>query len=111
MSTEYEVEFHAGDAFPIKFDYAINDVPIEELEIDEIEFCFGTHRFLKSTGDIYLDDETGKYVMWLTQEATWGEYGGGGIGEWTVRFRIGNNVVADDVQEVRVGRGLSMEVI
>lgn len=108
MSEEYMVEFNEGDAFLVTLDYTINDIPVEELSLDEIEFSIGNHKFLLSAGDIYIDSDTGKYVLLITQESTMELFG---IAEWMVRFRLGDEVVSDDVQDIKVGRGLSSEVI
>lgn len=52
-----------GDTLPIVLDYTINGTPIEEWDLDEIEFTLGSRQFLLSKGDITQDPTTGKYQL------------------------------------------------
>lgn len=99
---------NAGDTVNITLDYTIDGTPIEELELDEIEFSFCKKSYLLSAGDIAKDEVTGKYNVTVGQDATLGEHG---IGEYQVRFKVDGAVVSDKPQDITIGRSLSSEVI
>lgn len=99
---------NAGDTVNITLDYTIDGTPIEEMELEEIEFRFCKKTYLLSAGDIVLDAESGKYSVVVGQDATLGEHG---IGEYQIRFKVDGTVVSDTPHDITIGRSLSKEVI
>lgn len=97
-----------GDTLQIILDYMIDGTPIEEMDLDEIEFTIGAKSFKLTDDDITVDEGTGKYVLQLDQEDT---FSLGGTADYQVRFRKGEKVTSTDIAEIKFGRSLSTEVI
>lgn len=98
-----------GDALPIILDYTVNDVPLEEYGVDEIEVYFGDNRYLLSKGEITIDEETGKYCFFLSQLQSFrlpNMYA-----EYQVRIKKGNEVASMNIDKVYIGRSISREEI
>lgn len=99
---------HRGDAFVLELQYVINGTPIEEYELDDIEFCIGSNTFLLSNGDIERDPETNKYFVFLDQEDT---FKFNDIETYQIRIKKDNNVVAEDIKRIPVAQSKSRKVI
>ena len=97
-----------GDTYYIQLDYTVNDVPLEEAELDEIEFYFGNNRFLLSEGDITLDQETGKYVVFIEQDPS---FKLDDKTEYQIRVRKGNIVSSPKIDKEKIGEAISRKVI
>lgn len=99
---------NSGDTVNITLDYTIDGTPIENMELEEIEFSFCKKTYLLSAGDIVIDESSGKYTAFVGQDATLGEFG---IGEYQVRFKVDGDVISDKPHDIKIGRSLSSEVI
>lgn len=97
-----------GDTLKILLDYTINGAPIEDMDLDEIEFTIGSRSFTMTDGDIAQDQETGKYSIILSQAATLSL---GKTAAFQVRFKKGDEVTSTQIDTIRLGRSLSKEII
>lgn len=97
-----------GDTLPIILDYTINGIPIEEWDLDEIEFTLGSRQFLLSKGDIALDPTTGKYQLVIGQATALKL---GGATRYHVRFKKDGEVTSSDIGTMKIGASLSTSVI
>lgn len=97
-----------GDTYPIILDYTVNDVPLEDAELDEIEFYYGDNRYLLSTGDITLDEETGKYTVFVDQVQS---FGLDDRTQYQIRVRKGVIVSSPKIDKIKIGEAISREVI
>ena len=108
------MNMNAGDTLTVVLDYQINDTPIEQMDnIEEIEFMFNDSQYLLSTGGVYLDSETSKYVVDINQDASIGldSVCQRQTSEMQVRFKIDGEVISDDIYKIHVGRTLSKNII
>ena len=97
-----------GDTLPIVLDYTINGIPIEEWDLDEIEFMLGSRQFLLSKGDITQDPETGKYQLIIGQETSLQI---GGSTRYQIRFKKDGEVTSSDIDIIKIGASLSSNQI
>lgn len=97
-----------GDTLPIILDYTINGIPIEEWDLDEIEFTFGSRQFLMTHGDITQDPITGKYQLVIGQAASLTL---GGSTKYHVRFKKDGEVTSSDIGIFKIGASLSSNQI
>lgn len=99
---------NSGDTLKILLDYTINGTPIEDMDLDEIEFTIGSRSLTMTDGDIAQDQETGKYCLVLTQAIT---FALGKVATFQVRFKKDGEVTSTDGETIRIGRSLSKEII
>ena len=97
-----------GDTYYISLDYTVNGVPLEEAELDEIEFYYGTNRFLLSKGEIAIDPETGKYVVFIEQEPSFDLED---KTQYQIRVKKGNIVSSPKIDKTKIVEAISREVI
>lgn len=97
-----------GDTLPIVLDYTINGTPIEEWDLDEIEFMLGSRQFLLSEGDITQDLDTGKYQLIIGQATSLQI---GGATRYQVRFKKDGEVTSSDIGIIKIGAALSTNQI
>lgn len=101
------MSINKGDALPIYLDFTVNDTPLVEAELDEIEVYFGDNRYLLSDGTIQLDGDY--YYFFLSQEDSFKldrMYT-----EYQIRVKKGDEVSSTFVGKMHVGKVLSREVI
>jgi hypothetical protein len=98
-----------GDTYLISLNYMVNGIPLVDFEPDEIEFYFGSNRYLLSDGTIQLNQETNVYQVFVDQEQSfslnkkWTEY--------QIRVRKGRYVSSPCVNGTPIGNAISREVI
>ena len=97
-----------GDTLPILINYKIDGTPIEEANLDEIEFTLGNAHYTLTDNDISLDAETGKYCLCLSQETTLEL---NNISPFHIRFKKGTAVASTDIDFIIIGDSLSTEVL
>ena len=97
-----------GDTLPIILDYTINGTPIEEWDLDEIEFSLGSRQFTLSDEDISFDAVLGKYVLNIGQTTTLKL---GGTTRYQVRFKKDGEVTSSDIGTIKIGASLSTKAI
>ena len=97
-----------GDTLPIILDYTINGIPIEDWNLDEIEFSLGSRQFTLSHEDIVLDPVENKYTL-LVGQATSLKLGG--QTRYQVRFKKDGEVTSSDIGYIKIGASLSTTTI
>lgn len=97
-----------GDTLKIILNYTINGVPIEDLDLDEIEVTIGRKSYYLTEGDIVMDTDLHKYKLPLAQEDT---FEMGGTTDFQVRFKKDEDVTSTKTDTIIIGRSLSREVI
>lgn len=97
-----------GDACKIYLSYTVNGIPLVNAGLTDIEFMFGTNRFLLSDGTITLDSETNLYSLTLTQEET---FGCNGWTSYQIRVKKDGDVSSWCINSILIGETLSDEVI
>lgn len=97
-----------GDTSYITLDYTVDGTPLEEYDADEIEFYIGSSQYRLSTGDIVLDPETNKYIIFLTQNNT---FKFDKSTSYQIRIRKNEFVVSDNIRKLRFGDVISRTVI
>lgn len=103
---------NSGNTLYIVFNYTINNIPIELFEdLTDIEFTYRNKQYYLSNGDISKDEETGKYYILIQQEDNFIKSCESTTAAYQTRFKIGDEVVSDDISYLYIGRSLSSEVI
>ena len=97
-----------GDTLPILLNYTIDGTPIEEMALDEIEFCLADLTYKLSAGDITLDPDSGKYCITLSQETTLAL---DNVTDFQVRFKKGTDVTSTGINLIVIGNSKSTEVL
>jgi hypothetical protein len=97
-----------GDTLPIVLDYTINGIPIEDWDLDEIEFSLGSRQYTLSHEDITLDDILNKYVLNIGQATTLKL---GANTRYQVRFKKDGEVTSSDIGFIKIGASLSTKTI
>ena len=97
-----------GDTLKIILNYTINGVPIEDLDLNEIEVTIGRKSYYLTEGDIVMDTDLHKYKLSLAQEDT---FEMGGTTDFQVRFKKDEDVTSTKTDTIIIGRSLSREVI
>lgn len=97
-----------GDSCQVFLSYTVDGVPLADAELTDIEFMFGTSRFLLSEGTIVLDSETNQYTVTLTQDDT---FKCNGWTSYQIRVKKGENVSSWCINSIYIGETISNEVI
>lgn len=97
-----------GDAFPVVLDYTLDGVPIEDADLDEIEFSVGSRSLTLTGGDIELDPTEGKYVVFISQAVTLKL---GKIMRYKARFKKGTAVASTKIETMKIGASLSSKIL
>ena len=103
-----KLHLNKGDAFKVEIDYTVNDIPIADADLDEIELYVGDNRFLLSDGSIVLNPETHKLECFISQEMTFR------LSEFfktQIRVKKGDEVSSVNIQTYLAGKVISEEVI
>ena len=98
-----------GDTIDITLDYTIDGTPIEDADLDEIEFSIGTKRYTLSGEDFTTDPVTGKYKLFIDQADAFAL--GRSALQYQVRFRKGDIVISTDIDKLIIGATISTTVI
>lgn len=99
---------YQGDAYLVTLDYTVDGVPLVDSEIDEIEVYVGDKQYLLSRGDITIDDETGKYTLFVDQETTFKH---SIYIPYQIRFKQGNEVVGEKIYKIPMDKSISRNII
>lgn len=98
-----------GDTLDIILDYTIDGVPIEDADLDEMEFSIGPKRYTLAGEDFTIDPVTGKYRLFISQTDSFA------LGKapipYQFRCRKGENVGSTDKEYMYPGETISQEVI
>lgn len=97
-----------GDTSYITLDYTVDGVPLEEYGADEIEFYIGNSQYRLSQGEIELDPETNKYILFLTQDDT---FTFNKATTYQIRVRKNEYVSSDNIKKLKFGDAISRTVI
>lgn len=103
-----------GDSFKLYINYTIDDVPLPECNLEDLEVQFNEHdtknalNFKLSDGSILLDEEIGVYYIHMKQEDT---FKLPLISKYQLRIYIDGDVISNDVSMFRLGDVLSDEVL
>lgn len=108
--------YNQGDTSYLYLEYTINDQPITEDMLDDIEVSIGNKQYTVSGGDIIWNANhvcesgfVGCYVLWLDQEDT---FTFNQQTEYQVRFKHdGREVASTNVGKMKVGRSISRVVL
>jgi len=110
-----EYSIRKGQTALIWLDVTANGLPLAEFDPDEIEFSFGGAQYYLSDRDVYLDDESGYYAVFLSQKQTFalpstapmqvrvlkdGQVGGTDITYWRIGSSLSNAVLPNSGNEV-----------
>ena len=93
----------SGDTLPIILNYYVNDEPIEDADLDEIEFSLGGKTYTLTGDDITLDATLGKYVLFIGKNDTAKLLGAEPV---QARFTRGTDIASSDIDYIMVGASL-----
>lgn len=108
--------YNQGDTSYLYLEYTLDEEPITENSLDDIEVTIGSKHYTISGGDIIWDSEhvredgnVGCYKLWLSQEDT---FTFSQTTEFQVRFKYDEKEVAStSVGKMKVGRSISRVVL
>lgn len=99
-----------GNEFELSVDITINENPIDINEIDMIEFTVNDCiRKIYPSPSVYYNDNTGKFLIYLTQEDTF-SLNYNFLIQARVKFNTGL-VFASSIEKTSISECLSKEVI
>lgn len=101
-------KIYQGDAFPLMLDYTVDNIPLVDFDVDEIEFYIGDKQYLLSAGDIVLDTDINKYALFVEQETT---FKFDKFAPFQLRLKKNNQVVGEKIGRIPVGDSISRTVI
>lgn len=103
-----------GDTIYFQLDFTINEEPLGKDEYDEIELQFNPQgnfsslKLLMSKGEIEWDEDYGKYIAFLDQDAT---FKLPRVVEYQLRLKIGTDVVSSNIESFDLGEVLSRRTL
>lgn len=101
--------YNRGDTMELILDYVVDGIPLEEYEPAEIEFSIGPKRYTLTDGDITIDEDTGKYMVFVSQEDTFAM--SNNVTEYQLRVKKGIEVGSESIQRIPIGRTISKEIL
>lgn len=97
-----------GQTALILLDYTVNERPLADFAPDEVEFSFGGTSYYLSDGDVYLDEESRCYAVYLSQEQT---FALPSVAAMQLRVLKDGEVGETGIDYVRIGASLSDVVL
>ncbi len=97
-----------GDTVDITLNFAVDGQTVTEGMLDEIQYTLGEKDYLLSRGEVYWDDNSGMYHVFIPQADTFA------LKLTTIqqiRIRMGTTVGSTDQLEVEIGDTKTRRVI
>ena len=97
-----------GDSYIIQLNYTVNDMTLVEFQPDEIEFYFGSNRYLLSDGTITLNQDTNMYELFVSQSNSFCLKDNV---SYQIRIKKGEFVSSPKIDRICIGNSISRLVI